>query len=149
MLDAEAVVSLLKQHGLFGLFGSDGCLCCNGHLQAVSIDVSCRKSSAAKPEGFYGVLVRIYSCYMGTDPANLRMVADEVVRQLKEQTELPIMTRFCDYESDAKLKCVYCSKPKEAGQYLCGMCQVGMDPFGGRIADSHDLKRLEVVTEVE
>lgn len=62
-MEAAPVVSLLKQHGFFGLAGADGCLCGNCALHGVEIAVACRKSSAGVPD-FYGTLIRVNSRHL-------------------------------------------------------------------------------------
>ena len=146
-MDAVKAVSIIKQIGVGDLGYYDGCICAHFHVSGVSVDVSCRKSSGAKPEGFWGIMLRVYSRHMDCDPSGLRDVAVEVARQLREsESETPLMIRYCDYEQDKKQKCVYCGKPRPGYQdYLCGKCKTGKDAFGASIAESHDYSLIQPV----
>ncbi len=46
-MSASEVVSLIRQHGVGGLGGYDGCACSHFHVLGVYVDVQCRKSGPA------------------------------------------------------------------------------------------------------
>lgn len=146
MLDVEKAVEIVKRETLYGLCGTDGCLCGSCSIQEVHIDISCRKSSGhAKVYGdsWRGVTVRVYSRTLWTSVVDVGTVANEVVRQIQEITSEDIRVRYCDYEHDADKKCIYCSKTREKSMdYLCAECLVNADPFRGKIYDQYSYDKL-------
>jgi hypothetical protein len=136
---ADKALELIRQHGIYGLGGADGCECTHFHVQHVSVDVSCRKS---------GRSIRVYSNSMDQDPLSLELIAQEVLDQIIrgqvafwgiEEAEAReshgYRIRFCDSAIDNANgrwvgekyvwdhKCAYCSKLRiSTTAYLCDDC---------------------------
>jgi hypothetical protein len=127
-MSENPVVKLIKQVGLYGLCGSDGCYCISFPVHRVHVDISCRKSCGAmdgifeESPDFFGIKLRVYTHSLGPDPKMLKEVADEVINQLGD-TGYDIAVRFCEMTHDYKHTCVYCSKEKEKKEYLCDECK--------------------------
>jgi hypothetical protein len=125
---ADEAIALIKQHGLYGLGGSDGCRCVHFHIQGVSIDVSCHKSEHC---------IRVWSNYIYREASELERIAREVLFDLS-QTGADVDSyrlRFCKYSDDHvgghwevsgfvhSQKCCYCGKPRNDREtYLCCEC---------------------------
>jgi len=134
---------LVKDIGIYGLCGTDGCLCMNCVVQGISIDISCRKSDAGMRQidpDFFGIKLRVHTGSMDASGESLKEVAEEVVRQLRDQG-YAFLIRYCDYEHDAKCKCGYCGKPREPKAYLCSECLTRKEPYD--IAAAYDYTRFE------
>jgi hypothetical protein len=144
-LNSVKAVEVIKHFGIYGLCDGDGCSCCHFEIQAIEVHVSCRKSNGAKPEEFWGTMIRVHSAHLECMPADLELVAREVVRQVKEsEPEVPYMVRYSSYEQDAKVACVYCTKPRERYEdYLCKACKTGNDVWGTPIAQGHGFELLQ------
>jgi hypothetical protein len=145
MMDANTVVTLLKEVGLRRLIYFDGCCCGGCHVAGVSIDVGCWNGS----EPFYGMTVRVHSGEMGTLPKEYHLVAREVARQVHEMVPWhDLIVRYCDYGTDAKNRCVYCGKPRaSADDYLCSKCQTRSDGgsyVGMSVAEEYDYKSIAI-----
>lgn len=120
MENGQRAVKLIQHAGIYGLGPADGCLCTNFEIQGISVDISCRKSSGSLD--FFGTIARVHSHHGDVGTADLYLVAEEVVRQLSEQTE-HIKVRFCDYEDDKERRCVSCHKPRpDPNGYQCVEC---------------------------
>lgn len=73
MFDPPRAIALIKQVGVYGLNGSDGCACTSFSVHGMDIEISCRKSA-------HLVRVTSYSCdSIGID---LQPVADAVLADL-------------------------------------------------------------------
>lgn len=117
-MNADKALALVKSVGIYGLAGTDGCLCMSCAVQGVSIDVSCRKSASGIP-GYRGTVVRVWSRHLDFDAKALQVIADEVVLQISEETQR-VVTRLCEWRIDESQLCAYCEKPREdAAGYLC------------------------------
>jgi len=139
-MNAQKALDLIKANGIFGLGDYDGCMCLNFEVCGVHVDVSCRKSSGSSLfGGFHGTTVRVYSRHMDAGADDLKIVAAEVIRQVREsEGHLPIQLRFCEYSDDSDSKCAYCGKPRATAQgYLCQECVSKESPMMGKIADSY------------
>lgn len=138
-MNATKALELIKANGIFGLGDYDGCMCCNFEVCGVQVDISCRKSSGSSlfPD-FYGTTVRVHSRHMDATADDLKLVAAEVIKQVREREgHLPIQLRFCDYSDDKDLKCAYCGKERAVPQgYLCSECATKDSPMMGKIADA-------------
>ena len=70
-----------KRESAWHIGGYDGCLCTCLSVMNFEIDVSCRKSSASASGE---TVVRVSCPSIGVDIADLRLVAEEVQRQVLE-----------------------------------------------------------------
>jgi len=122
-MDARAAVKILKKLSIFELAGTEGCLCMGCKIQGISIDVSCRKSSAGQlpyDSEYYGTVLRVHSNDLYAECSDLQLVADEVASHIKNDTGGKIVIRFCDFEYDHKVLCTWCNKPRQdAYSYYC------------------------------
>jgi len=138
MDEADAIVKIIRDVGVGGLGGFDGCCCCGFSIRGVGVDVSCRKGSNMDTifTDFYGIGVRVHSNHMDVGPEILQAVAREVVSQLSDRGNA-IMVRYCSYKQDKECKCSYCGKEREQAAYLCAKCQDSVNPFGDQIAPQY------------
>lgn len=144
---SDNALELIRREGVFGLGGYDGCLCTHFFVRDVHVGISCRKSSGnlVDPD-FNGTTVRIYSQSGGLRGADLREIAEEIAKQLREKGDGgAIAVRYCSYEHDKELKCTYCHKLRAtAADYLCPECKTGLNPFGQLIAEVSDPSRFDI-----
>lgn len=148
-MNGAAALKLICDIGVGGLGGYDGCLCTSFEVHGVHVSVSCRKSSGRNAEkirpGFAGILVRVYSDHMDKTGKVLSAIAQRVASDLAPEG-YPVMTRFCDYNSDAGQQCTYCSAPRQdAAGYLCEKCLNSPNVLGGSIAEQHDFRPYDFV----
>lgn len=117
---AEQAVRTLKSVGLGGLMAFDGCACGHCQVMSFSIDTACKRGILYGGK-YTDMVIRVYSRYMGTMPSELQLVAEEVVRQMRERYEYHgFIMRFCDDTDDRDRRCIYCHKPRaEPLGYLC------------------------------
>lgn len=135
MVNKDKAIALLRQHGLDGLGGHDGCDCCYFNIQGVEINISCHKS---------GHSIRVYANDRIAE--ELEAIAKEVQAQMladyhkwenaePEERVHKFRVRFCEYTDDHTggrwegtkyidhAKCCWCSAPREDRQaYLCPSC---------------------------
>ena len=149
-MDATKAAALIANNGVWGLGGYDGCLCTDFCVQSVHVSIACRKSSDLFPD-FYGNVIRVHSEHMDSTVVGLGRVAEIVLAQVKgHEPHLPVKLRFCSYEQDKGLKCLYCGNVRELEKYLCATCQVAENRYGpGRIADQYDYGALLVSRTLE
>lgn len=140
-MDAPRAVELLKEVGISRIAYFDGCLCSSSRIKGVDIDTTCRKSTGSLY--FHGLLIRVYSPSLDAMPDDLRMVAEEVVRQMRALDGWsPMALRYCSFENDHKLECLYCAKSRATRDaYLCEKCLTAVDPFGESVAEKRDYSR--------
>ena len=120
-MDAEKAIRILQSVGLHELAGTEGCLCCSCEIQGVYINISCRKSShsAIGEDGYRIPMLRVYSSHLDSTLNDLKLVADEIISQVKPDAE-NIAVRFCDYDYDKNNKCLYCGEQRTLTEnYYC------------------------------
>lgn len=101
---ANGAVSLIREVGIYGLGGNDGCPCTSFEVRNVHVDVSCHKSEKT---------VRVWSHHMDyTDEsyrrcnAALKPIADEVLRQVDAYYDAggeyaaDFAVRYCSWDED-------------------------------------------------
>lgn len=147
-MNGNQALELVKEVGIYKLSGTDGCLCMRCEVQGVYIDIACRKSGAAMDQidpGFFGVKLRVHSRHLDAGGDELRAIANEVARQLRDEG-YAILVRFCEYRFDAEMRCTYCGKTRtDTLGYLCDECLTKPDAFGDSIAKRHDFRLLDFV----
>jgi hypothetical protein len=84
-LDAKAAISLIEEHGIYGLSGDDGCPCAHFKVMGVSVDISCSDHC-----------VRVHSA--DRTPKDLEAVAKVVIAALPDYERSHYKLRFCDYD---------------------------------------------------
>lgn len=123
-MDGNAALKVIRDVGVGGLGGFDGCLCTSFAVQGIEVDVSCRKSSGSA--GHFGYTLRVHSRHMDATGAYLEAVAREVAGQLQAIEGYAVRVRYCDYLQDHPAKCIYCGADREdAAGYLCSGCLSG------------------------
>lgn len=139
---AEAMISLLKERGVYGLAGGDGCRCAHFSNHSIDVDLSCHKSSGVKWHQ-WGVL-RVSSSHSDIGMRDYQAVAQELLVQLREPSweeeygDQYWLVRFCTWKQDQEQSCVYCAEPREDERgYLCNKCLVGA-------AETHDYRRIVI-----
>jgi hypothetical protein len=143
-MDAAAALKLIRDIGVGGLGGFDGCLCTSFEVHGVKVDVSCRKSSGSDTAGseFYGTLVRVHSDHMDADDG-LVSIAQEVAEQVLDQSP-DVLVRFTDYRHDKECLCVYCGQPRQSPSgYLCDAC-VGRPRRGATVGEDYAWMNTEI-----
>lgn len=140
---ANPVVELMQQHGIFGLSGSDGCLCADFSLHHTDFHVHCRKSGSGYGT-FWGVVIRVANHSMDAQVSSLEEIAREGVRQIQSSNwSGPLLVRFSTYEQDSKQTCIYCGKPRERlRDYLCQSCST-KEVFGEKVVDRYAFPWIE------
>lgn len=122
---ANAAVELIREVGIYGLGGNDGCPCTSFEVRNVHVDVSCHKSEQT---------VRVWSHHMDfTDEKYRRCeavftpIADEVLRQVDAyydaggQYAADFTVRYSSWEED---------NPGYAERQAQAMSAFGQDPEG-------------------
>lgn len=151
--NAQAVIDLLDQHGVYGLAGSDGCRCAHFSVQQVNINISCHKSNGGIKWHHWGV-IRITGSG-DLDMQDLGTIAGKLLELLTEkewedERDDPYWTvRFCRWECDEKQICVYCGQSREVEQgYLCNKCLTAHSPYGPeyKLADRYDFTRIRIAS---
>lgn len=144
MADYVKALALIKQHGVFGLGGDDGCLCTSFAVQGVNVEISCRKSSGSPRGARLATLVRVTCSWMGTMPEDLAPIAREVAEQVYKYESIATFVRYCDYQNDHPARCVYCGKLRQnEAAYLCDKCQNGVSVWKESIAKQYDFRPVE------
>lgn len=142
-MNGATALERIKQHGIFGLCESDGCACAHFSVHGVSVDISCRKSSGAKPEGFWGTLIRVWSHHIDSTPDELVPIGQYLANEMCSSIKVPTLIRFCDYDQDKDCKCVYCGEPRgDYDNYLCDACKTRKDGWGDLIAPQYSFPRI-------
>lgn len=124
--DSERVIYLIRECGIYGLGGYDGCACTSFCLNSIHVDVSCHKSEQS---------IRVWCRSLEYDTDGLQLVMDAVCEALKRDgVDIEYMKRFCEYSYDnnghwvkgvwiKRPTCCYCGKPRSSQDtYLCGEC---------------------------
>lgn len=130
------VVKLIREHGVFGLGGSDGCACTSFSLGGVNVDIACRKSGSSGPRG--GVLIRVESPRLDVRGDALEAIAKASADSLREGYSDEVRVRYATEDQDGKCACIYCGKPRKyADGYLCETCATADNSFGDPIRKTH------------
>lgn len=142
-MNCAAALALIKQHGIYGLAGSDGCLCANFNVMGVEVDIACRKSTGSMFSDHYGTVLRVTNRCLDSDPDGLKAIAVECANYLRAHGD--VLVRFTTYDEDKDCKCSYCGKKRAPRGILCDQCLSGKDCWGDAIAPKYPLAEFVVL----
>jgi hypothetical protein len=138
----QRALSIIKEVGISRLANFDGCLCSSFAVQGVEVDISCRKSIGAGDHR--GYVLRVHSNTLGSPVKELKDIAHEVARQIREiDPPYAIKIRYADWAHDVDKgrKCCWCGELREdAESYLCNAHSTNADALA-----SYDFGPTEII----